>query len=55
MKPTSKKGSVSIYNIKKIMTDDEAAAIGNTRLTRGKIKYIIDHDADVYARTTFFC
>lgn len=30
------------------MTDDEAAAIGNTRLTRGKIKHIIDHDADVY-------
>lgn len=48
MKPTSKKGSVSIYHIKKILSDEQANALANTKLTRAKIKHFIDHDADVY-------
>lgn len=48
MKPTSKKGSVSIYHIKKVLSDEQSNALANTTLTRKKILYFIDHDADVY-------
>ena len=48
MKPTKKEEGVSIYNLKKVMTDNECETIANKKLSRTRIKYIIDHDADVY-------
>jgi len=48
MKPTDRKGGVSIYNINKVLTDSASDALANTKLTRGKIQHFIDHDADVY-------
>jgi hypothetical protein len=48
MKPTNKEGGVSIYHLKKVMTDNECETIANKKLSRTRIKYIIDHDADVY-------
>jgi hypothetical protein len=46
MKPTKKEDGISIYNLKKILTDEECEVFANKKLSR--IKYIIDHDADVY-------
>lgn len=48
MKPTKKEGDVSIYNLKKVMTDNDCETLANKKLSQTRIKYIIDHDADVY-------
>lgn len=48
MKPTKNEGGVSIYHLKKILTDEKCDALANKKLSRNQIQYIIDHDADVY-------
>jgi hypothetical protein len=49
MSYTQKKvGDVTVYHVKKMLTDDKADAIANTHIKPSQIKLIIHHDADVY-------
>jgi len=48
MKPLKKEDGVSIYNLKKVLTDKQCDALANKKLSRDHIQFIIDHDADVY-------
>lgn len=52
MKPLKMEGSVSIYHLKKILTNEQCDSLANKKLVRSQIKYIIDHDADVYDEET---
>ena len=48
MKPLKKENGVSIYHLKKSLTDTQCDALANKKLSRDHIQFIIDHDADVY-------
>lgn len=43
-----KKGKITVYHMKKIMTDEKIASLKGTHVTPAQIELIIDHDADVY-------
>lgn len=43
-----KKGNLTIYHLKKVLTDEQSKSIDNKFIKPSQIKLLIDHDADVY-------
>ena len=46
----TKKGSIMIYYVDKDYNNDKLSKVLNTKLKRGQVDTIIDHDADVYTK-----
>jgi hypothetical protein len=45
-----KKGSLMIYHVDKVITDDKMDELKNTYVKPSQINLIINHDADVYSQ-----